>query len=41
MNRDDNNRSRLMHRLGLKPSAEGEAEYHQQRAEPYPGQPRK
>jgi putative transposase len=37
------NTTRLMHRLGLKPSAEAEAEaeYHQQHAEPHPGQARK
>jgi putative transposase len=32
------NTSRLMHRLGLRPPAEAEARYHQQHAEPHPGQ---
>jgi putative transposase len=32
------NTSRLMHRLGLRPPAEAEAQYHQQHAEPHPGQ---
>lgn len=32
------NTSRLMHRLGLRPPAEAEAEYYQQRAEPTRGQ---
>jgi putative transposase len=32
------NASRLMHRLGLRPPAEAEAEYYQQRAEPTRGQ---
>lgn len=35
------NTSRLMHRLGLKPPAEAEDEYHQQRAEPTRGQAHK
>ncbi len=35
------NTSRLMHRLGLRPPAEAEAHYHQQHAEPHPGQAHK
>jgi putative transposase len=35
------NTSRLMHRLGLRPPAEAEAEYYQQRAEPTRGQAHK
>jgi putative transposase len=35
------NTSRLMHRLGLRPPAEAEADYHQQHAEPHPGQAHK
>jgi putative transposase len=34
------NTSRLMHRLGLRPPAEAEAEYHQH-VEPHPGQAHK
>ncbi len=35
------NTSRLMHRLGLRPPAEAEAQYYQQHAEPHPGQAHK
>jgi len=35
------NTSRLMHRLGLRPPAEAEAQYYQQHAEPRPGQAHK
>lgn len=35
------NASRLMHRLGLRAPAEAEAEYHQQHAEPHPGEAHK
>lgn len=34
------NTNRLMHRLGLRPPAEAEAQYYQQHAEPHPGQAR-